>query len=43
MRKTKKKSQREEIREESLLKWIIDPKNPAYLRKRLLEAIENNT
>jgi hypothetical protein len=43
MRKTKKKTQREEIKEESLLKWIMDPKSPAYIRKKLLEAIESGT
>jgi len=43
MKKTKKKTQQEEVKEESLLKWIIDPKNPAYLRKKLLDAIESST
>ncbi|MFZ8782702.1 MAG: hypothetical protein ACO2OR_01785 [Desulfurococcaceae archaeon] len=43
MGRAKKKAPREAVKEESLFKWIIDPKNPAYLKKKLLEAIEEGT
>jgi len=43
MGKSKKKTQPGATKSKSLHEWLVDPKNPVYLRRKLLEALESGT
>jgi hypothetical protein len=43
MGRSKKKTQSREVKAESLYKWIVDPKSPIYLKRKLLEALEEGS
>ena len=43
MGRNKKKTQPRDVRAESLYKWIVSSKSTVYLKRKLLESLEEGT